>query len=147
MKKDESLRCFPRGPSTLSDECNIDEGPDFNAFCSVTCSYLGLWSLQLSLNLMGSLFLYAEKALMNSSLRILKSVMDLEKNYTYHFMAFPFNVVGNILHIREYKAIAFRYDIIWHKWSEYTLKYFTLGCVNLFGGDSYARALERESPP
>ncbi|CAN6558036.1 unnamed protein product [Malus baccata var. baccata] len=118
MKKDESLRCFPRGPSTLSDERNIDEGPDFN-----------------------------EKTLMNSSLRILKSVMDLEKNYTYHFMAFPFNVVGNILHIREYKAIAFRYDIIWHKGSEYTLKYFTLGCVNLFGGGSYARALERESPP
>ncbi|KAM1117088.1 hypothetical protein TB2_007408 [Malus domestica] len=114
MKKDKSLRCFLLGQSALSDE-----GPDFNAFCSVIYSYLRLWSLQLSLDLMGSLFLYAEKALMNSSIRILKSVMDLEKNYTYHFMAFPFNVVGNILHIREYKAIAFQYNIIWHKGSEY----------------------------
>ncbi|KAM1343365.1 hypothetical protein PS2_007502 [Malus domestica] len=74
----------------LGQSALSDEGPDFN-----------------------------EKALMNSSIRILKSVMDLEKNYTYHFMAFPFNVVGNILHIREYKAIAFQYNIIWHKGSEY----------------------------
>ncbi|KAB2605762.1 hypothetical protein D8674_005479 [Pyrus ussuriensis x Pyrus communis] len=66
-------------------------------------------------------------------------------------MAFPLNMVGNILHIREslwlYKAITFRYDILWLKGSESTLKYFTINYVNLSGGASYARALERESPP
>ncbi|KAM0964178.1 hypothetical protein ACFX2I_023017 [Malus domestica] len=90
--------------------------------------------------------LYAENALMNSSLRVFKSVTDLKGSPGYHFMAFPSRE-----HLKEsmwlYKTIAFRYDIIWLEGSKSLLKYFTLGHVNLSGGASQARALERGSPP
>ncbi|KAB2611138.1 hypothetical protein D8674_019170 [Pyrus ussuriensis x Pyrus communis] len=82
---------------------------------------LGLWIPNVSIPYFT--FLYVEKAFMNSSHKVLKSVMDLDERPTYHFITFHSSVKANISHIKGslwwlYRAMAFLCYMIWLDESE-----------------------------